>query len=103
MPRILPSGTALMFGIGALEVAVPAFADAAGSPGLSGCCWPSGRWARPCGGLWFGARVISASLPRQYRWGMLGVTLGLAPLAAVSSPWLLGVLLFLAGRRSPRR
>ena len=49
------------------------------------------------GGLWFGARVVSASLPRQYRWGLLGVTIGLVPLAAVSSPLVLGALLFLGG------
>ena len=49
------------------------------------------------GGLWFGARVVSASLPRQYRWGLLGVTIGLVPLAAISSPWVLGALLFLGG------
>jgi hypothetical protein len=97
MPRILLSGTALMFGIGALEVAVPAFADAAGSPGMSGLLLAVWALGSAGGGLWFGARMVSASLPRQYRWGMLGVTLGLAPLAAVSSPWLLGVLLFLGG------
>jgi MFS family permease len=97
MPRILLSGTALMLGIGALEVAVPAFADAAGAPGMSGLLLAVWALGSAAGGLWFGARMISASLPRQYRWGMLGVTLGLAPLAAVSSPWLLGVLLFLGG------
>jgi MFS family permease len=97
MPRVLLSGSALMLGFGALEVAVPAFADAAGSPGLSGvllAVWSLGSVA---GGLWFGARVVSASLPRQYRWGLLGVTIGLVPLAAISSPWLLGALLFLGG------
>jgi MFS family permease len=97
MPRILLSGTALMVGIGALEVAVPAFAGAAGSPGMSGLLLAVWSLGSAGGGLWFGARVISASLPRQYRWGMLGITLGLAPLAAVSSPWLLGILLFLGG------
>jgi MFS family permease len=97
MPRVLLSGSALMLGFGALEVAIPAFADAAGSPGLSGvllAVWSLGSVA---GGLWFGARMVSVSLPRQYRWGLLGVTIGLAPLAAVSSPWVLGVLLFLGG------
>jgi MFS family permease len=97
MPRVLVSGTALMLGFGALEVAVPAFADRAGSPGLSGvllAVWSLGSVA---GGLWFGARVVSASLPRQYRWGLLGVTIGMVPLAAVSSAWALGVLLFLGG------
>jgi MFS family permease len=97
MPRILLSGSALMFGFGALEVAIPAFADTTGSPGLSGvllAVWSLGSVA---GGLWFGARVVSINLPRQYRWGLLGVTIGLVPLAAVSSPWVLGVLLFLGG------
>jgi MFS family permease len=97
MPRVLVSGSALMLGFGALEVAIPAFADAAGSPGLSGlllALWSLGSVA---GGLWFGARAVSASLPRQYRWLLLGVTIGLAPLAAASSPWVLGALLFLGG------
>lgn len=97
MPRVLISGSALMVGFGALEVAVPAFADAAGAPGMSGvllALWSLGSVA---GGLWFGARVVSASLPRQYRWLLLGVTIGLAPLTAASDPWVLGALLFLGG------
>jgi len=97
MPRVLLSGSALMLGFGALEVAIPAFASRAGAPGLSGvllAVWALGSVA---GGLWFGARVVSATLPRQYRWGLLGVTIGLAPLATVSSPWALGALLFLGG------
>ena len=97
MPRVLISGSALMLGFGGLEVAIPAFADAAGSPGMSGvllAVWSLGSVA---GGLWFGARMVSATLPRQYRWGLLGVTIGLVPLAAVQSPWVLGVLLFLGG------
>src|SRR4051794_39036193 len=36
MPRVLLSGSALMLGFGALEVAIPAFADASGLPGMSG-------------------------------------------------------------------
>jgi MFS family permease len=97
MPRVLISGSALMLGIGALEVAVPAFAEAAGSPGMSGLLLAVWALGSAGGGLWFGARVVSTSLPRQYRWCLLGVTIGLAPLAAVSSPWVLGVLLFLGG------
>ena len=97
MPRILTSGSALMFGFGALETSVPAFATAAGRPGLSGVLLALWALGSALGGLWFGARVLSVSLPRQYRWGLLGVTIGLAPLAAVSSPWVLGVLLFLGG------
>jgi MFS family permease len=97
MPRLLGSGAALMLGFGALEVAIPAYADAAGTPGMSGvllALWSLGSVA---GGLWFGARVVSASLPRQYRWLLLGVTIGLAPLTAASGPWVLGALLFLGG------
>jgi MFS family permease len=97
MPRVLVSGAALMLGFGALEVAVPAFADDAGAPGMSGvllALWSLGSVA---GGLWFGARVVSVSLPRQYRWLLLGVTIGLAPLTAASDPWVLGALLFLGG------
>jgi hypothetical protein len=97
MPRILLSGSALMFGFGVLETAVPAFATAAGRPGLSGLLLAVWSLGSALGGLWFGARVLSTSLPRQYRWGLLGVTIGLAPLAAVSSPWVLGALLFLGG------
>ena len=97
MPRILASGTALMFAFGVLETAVPAFATAAGRPGLSGVLLAVWSLGSAFGGLWFGARVLSVSLPRQYRWGLLGVTIGLAPLAAVSSPWVLGALLFLGG------
>jgi MFS family permease len=97
MPRVLLSGSAVMLGFGALEVAIPAFATSTGSPGMSGlllAVWSLGSVA---GGLWFGARVVSMSLPRQYRWALLGVTIGLAPLAWVSSPWALGALLFLGG------
>ncbi len=97
MPRVLVSGTALMLGFGAIEVAVPAFADAAGSPGLSGLLLATWSLGSVAGGLWFGARVVSTSLPRLYRWGLLGTTIGMLPLAAVSSPLLLGALLFLGG------
>ncbi|SFE04827.1 MFS transporter [Blastococcus tunisiensis] len=97
MPRLLLSGAALMLGFGALEVAIPAFADSTGSPGLSGLLLAVWSLGSVIGGLWFGARVLSASLPRQYRLLLLGVTIGLAPLAWISSPWALGVLLFLGG------
>lgn len=97
MPRVLLSGSALMLGFGALEVAIPAFADSAGSPGMSGLLLAVWSLGSVVGGLWFGAKVLSASLPRQYRWLLFGVTIGLAPLAWISSPWALGVLLFLGG------
>jgi MFS family permease len=97
MPRLLLSGGALMLGFGALEVAIPAFADSTGAPGLSGLLLALWALGSVIGGLWFGARVLGMSLPRQYRLLLLGVTIGLAPLAWISSPWALGVLLFLGG------
>ncbi len=97
MPRLLVSGAALMLGFGALEVAVPAFAEQIGAPGMSGVLLALWALGSTIGGLWFGARVLSMSLPRQYRLLLLGVTIGLAPLAWISSPWALGVLLFLGG------
>jgi len=97
MPRVLLSGAAVMLGFGALEVAIPAFATANGTPGLSGALLALWALGSVIGGLWFGARVVSIALPVQYRWGLLAVTIGLAPLALVSSPWALGVLLFLGG------
>ncbi len=97
MPRLLVSGAALMLGFGALEVAVPAFAEQMGRPGMSGVLLALWALGSTIGGLWFGARVLSMSLPRQYRLLLLGVTIGLAPLAWISSPWALGVLLFLGG------
>jgi MFS family permease len=97
MPRVLISGSAVMLGFGALEVAIPAFADSAGAPGISGLLLAVWSLGSVTGGLWFGARVMSSSLPRQYRWLLFGVTIGLAPLAWVSSPWALGALLFLGG------
>jgi MFS family permease len=97
MPRVMLSGAAVMLGFGALEVAIPAYASAAGAPGMSGALLALWALGSVAGGLWFGARVVSSSLPRQYRWGLLGVTIGLAPLAWVTSPWALGALLFLGG------
>ncbi|TKJ30645.1 MFS transporter [Blastococcus sp. CCUG 61487] len=97
LPRVLLSGAAVMLGFGALEVAVPAFADRMGAPGMSGLLLAVWALGSTIGGLWFGARVLSISLPRQYRLLLLGVTIGLAPLAWISSPWAMGVLLFLGG------
>ena len=97
MPRVLLSGTGLMLGIGILEVSLPAFAEESGAPGMSGLLLAVWSLGSAVGGLWFGARVLSATLPRQYRWGLLGVTIGMAPLAAVGNPLLLGLLLFLGG------
>jgi MFS family permease len=97
MPRILASGSALMLGFGALETSIPAFATSIGRPGLSGLLLAVWSLGSALGGLWFGALRLRIPMPRQYRCGLLAVTIGLAPLVAVASPWALGVLLFLGG------
>ena len=63
MPRVLLSGTALMFGIGGLDVAVPAFAEASGSEGMSGVLL--GVWALGLAGgvLWLVNRVVIDLMP----------------------------------------
>jgi MFS family permease len=68
-----------------------------GRPGLSGLLLAVWSLGSALGGLWFGALVLRTPLPRQYRWGLLAVTVGLAPLVVVSSPLVLGALLFLGG------
>jgi len=96
--RVLLGSTAVvMFGLGCLEVAVPAWAEEGGLPAASGLLL--GVWAlgSAAGGLWFGARQLRMSLPRQYRWGLLAIAVGFAPLAAAQDPWVLGALLFLGG------
>lgn len=97
MRVLLGSTAAVMFGLGCLEVAIPAWADQDGRPGMSGpllAVWALGSAA---GGLWFGARRVPMSLPRQYRWALLAVAAGFAPLAAAQDPWVLGALLFVGG------
>ena len=96
--RVLLTSTAVvMFGLGCLEVAVPAYADRGGLPEMSGVLLAVWALGSAAGGLWFGARQLQMSLPRQYRWGLLAIAVGFAPLAIVNDPWVLGALLFLGG------
>ena len=83
--------------IGAVEVAVPAFADAAGSPAAGGvliAVWSLGSVA---GGLWYGGRDHGAPSEVQYPWllGLLAVGFALPLLAA--GPVSLGLLLAAGG------
>lgn len=96
--RVLLGSTAVvMFGLGCLEVAVPAWADQGGLPAMSGVLLAVWALGSAAGGLWFGAHQLRMSLPRQYRWGLLAIAAGFAPLAAAQDPWVLGALLFLGG------
>lgn len=97
MPRLLLSGSALMFGLGCLEVGVPAFADRLGSPGMSGVLIAVWSLGSAIGGLWFGARHLDLALSRQYRWALFAVVVGMLPLVLADNLLVLGVLLFLGG------
>jgi len=97
MPRLLLSGSALMFGLGCLEVGVPAFADRLGSPGMAGVLIAVWALGSAIGGLWFGARHPGLALNRQYRWALFAVALGMLPLVLADNLLVLGVLLFLGG------
>jgi hypothetical protein len=90
---MLPVGTAL----GSLEVAVPAFADEQGSPGLAGvllAVWSIGSLA---GGLVYGARPRRRPLAEVHLLIALGLPLTLLPLAAAGSPVVMALLLIPAG------
>jgi len=97
MPRLLLSGTALMFGLGCLEVGVPAFADRLGSPSMSGVLIAVWSLGSVIGGLWFGARHPQLALSKQYRWALLAVVVGMLPLVLADNLLVLGAILFLGG------
>jgi hypothetical protein len=97
LPRLLTSAAAVMVALGALEVSITAFADAAGRPGAAGVLLSVWAVGSVLGGLWFGARTVRSTLPQQYRWSLLAVALGMAPLVLVSGPLQLGAVLFVGG------
>ncbi len=90
---MLPVG----FAFGALEVALPAFADAEGSPGLAGvliAIWSLGSVA---GGLTYGARPRRGSLAGTHLRVALLLPLSFLPLALASSPAMMALLVLPAG------
>ena len=85
------------FALGSLEVALPAFADDEGSPGLAGvllALWSIGSLA---GGLVYGARPRRRPLARVHLLIALGLPLTLVPLAAATSPVAMALLVLPAG------
>lgn len=92
-------GGALMLGVlfGGAEVAVVAFADERGSPAVAGpllAVWALGSLVA---GLVSGSLVLRRPPAFRYRWGLLSLGLLMVPLPFVQGPWLLGLLLLLAG------
>jgi len=90
---MLPVG----FAFGALEVALPAFADAEGRPELAGvliALWALGSVA---GGLTYGARPRRGTLAGTHLRVALALPLSFLPLALASSPAVMALLVVPAG------
>ena len=90
---MLPVG----FAFGALEVALPAFAQSHGEPGLAGvliALWSIGSIV---GGLLYGARPRRASLASVHLRMAFALPLGFLPLALAVSPLAMAALAPLAG------
>jgi MFS family permease len=90
---MLPVG----FAFGALEVALPAFADAEGRPELAGvfvALWSLGSVA---GGLTYGARPRRRTLAGTHLLVALGLPLSFLPLALATSPAMMVLLVLPAG------
>lgn len=89
----LPIGVAF----GAVEVALPAFAEDEGNRSLAGLLL--GTWAAGSvlGGLWWGARTSRRGLRERYLRAAFGLPVGLAPLALAPSIPLMALGLLAAG------
>jgi MFS family permease len=90
---MLPVG----FAFGALEVALPAFADEHGRPEMAGlliAIWAAGSLA---GGLAYGARARRGALAEVHLRVAALVPLGFLPLALAGSPLAMGLLVIPAG------
>ena len=85
------------FCIGAVEVALPAFSDARGTPALAGVLLALWSLASGIGGLAFGARQSTRGIVEMYVLIAALFPLACLPLAIADSPLAMGVLAMLAG------
>ena len=90
---MLPVG----FSFGALEVAIPAFADEEGRPELAGVLVAVWALASATGGLAYGARARRSSLVRVHLRVAILMPLGLLPVLLATSPALMALLVLPAG------
>jgi MFS family permease len=90
---MLPVGVAF----GALEVALPAFADGAGRPELAGLLIATWSVGSAAGGLVYGARPRRASLPAVHLRVAALLPVGFAPVALATSPAVMALLVIPAG------
>jgi MFS family permease len=85
------------FCIGAVEVALPAFSDARGTPALAGVLLALWSLASGIGGLAFGARQSTRGIVEMYLLIAALFPLACLPLAIADSPLAIGILAMLAG------
>ncbi len=85
------------FCLGAVEVALPAFSDARGTPALAGVLLALWSLASGVGGLAFGARQTTRGIVEMYLLIAALFPLACLPLAIADSPLAMGILVILAG------
>ncbi len=83
--------------VGALEVAVTAFATDHGVGDLSGLLLGVLGLGSIAGGLWYGRRAVHHSLTSQYRFWLGALAIGFVPSLAAPGPTALAATLFVAG------
>jgi MFS family permease len=97
MRTLVLAGAITAISFGALEVALPAFAEAEGSRGAVGPLITVWALGSVLGGLWYGARAWSASVEKRFLVLMALLALGSAPLPFAPSIGAMGLLLVLTG------
>lgn len=97
IPRVLLTGSLFFAGVGAMDVALPAYADENGIPAMAGVFLALWAIGSASGGLWYGTLTTRRPLTTQYPIGLLLSGLGMVPLIFADNPWLLGALLVVAG------
>jgi predicted MFS family arabinose efflux permease len=82
---------------GAMEVTTVGFADEHGSPALAGPLLAVFATGSLLSGLVYGTLRLRSDPDRRYLLGVAALTVALAPLPFVRSPWVLGVVVLAAG------
>jgi MFS family permease len=100
MPLLLSVVFGLTFSFGVVGVTIPAFAMARSGPeGETVAGVLLGLWGvgSVIGGVWFGTRRITASLPRQWGWTMTAVAVNMGALVLAPTVPVMAVLLLVGG------
>ena len=97
MRTLVFAGAVTAVSFGALEVALPAFAEAEGSRGAVGPLLTLWALGSVVGGLWYGGRAWRSSAEKRFLILMALLALGSAPLAFAPSIGVMGLLLVFTG------